>query len=101
MNVEDPLAAGALEMMVMAMSGELVARVLAGQVDGLQLAFVDQCLEIAVDRGDAQSWGIALRVLENLLRQQGPLGLRNRIADRRSLAGVAFHACRVAERSGV
>ena len=63
-----PLALPTLEVVVMVVADRLEARVLAGQVHGLQLAVFDQGLEVAIDRRDAQAGHLLLRRVEHFLR---------------------------------
>jgi hypothetical protein len=90
-DVEDPLALATLEMMMVVAPGELEARVLRRQHHRLQLALVDERLEVAVDRCDAEAWHFLPGSFEYLMRQQGAVGLRERVADGLALTGIALH----------
>lgn len=92
MHVEHALALPALEVVVVLMSDDLEARVLARQIHRLKFAFLHQRLEVAVNGGNAQPRHRLLCGVQHFVWQQRALGLCNGIADGAPLAGVAFHA---------
>ena len=88
-DVEEPAAGSAVEVVVVALAAEFVARGLAGQLDGDQPAALDERLEMAVDRCQAQARDAVVRIVEDLLRAERPVGCEERIPDRGLLAGLA------------
>ena len=51
LDLEDLVAGAAMEVVVVMLAGRLVARRLAGQLDGLERAFLDKPFERAIDGG--------------------------------------------------
>lgn len=66
MDVENPLALAALEVVVVPLMRDLVTRVFAWKQDGQERTVVDQLLEVAVHRRQAQRWRLGLRAREDL-----------------------------------
>ncbi len=90
-HVEHPLAAGALEMVVVRLARRLVAGAVAGQRHLLDLAGLDQQLQVAVDGGQAQAGHGRLRGGQHFLRRQRALCGVDGGADGAALAGGSFH----------
>ena len=64
---------------------------LAGQRHDLDLAGVDQRLQVAIDRGQAQRRDVAACLVQHLRGRQGPPGRDEDGADGGVLAGGSFH----------
>lgn len=73
MDVKDPLARIALEVVVVLVRGQLVQRIQARQVHRLQLATLRHVTQMTVHRGDAERRNGFACDFENLLRRQGPM----------------------------
>jgi hypothetical protein len=93
-HVEHALAGVAAEVVVMVAARGLVAGDLARQVHHLDRAFVDQRLQVAVDRRQSQRRDFAARGVQDFGRRQRPAGGVDRPADGGVLAGGAFHGGR-------
>jgi len=92
MHIEDAVARAATEMVVVPMTGCLVARRLAGQGDRVRRAILGHQLQVAVHRGHAHVGHRAARLLQQFVDRQGPAGSRNGRLQCGSLAGKSFHA---------
>lgn len=68
LDIEDPRALPALEVVVVPMCGQLIARALAGQINGLDDLFLDQGLQGPIDRGDPETGDFLMGSREDLLR---------------------------------
>jgi hypothetical protein len=66
MDIENPLALAALEVVVVPLMRDLVSRVLAREQDGQERTVVDQLLEISVHRRQAQRGRLGLCAGEDL-----------------------------------
>ena len=86
---KDLLAAVAVEVVVVAAVGAFVARGLAGQLDGLHIAGIEQDLQVAVDSGNAQRGKSHLGEGEDLRGQQRLLRMLDDVLDRIALAAAS------------
>ena len=91
LDVEDALALGALEVVVVLHVSALITRRLVRQLHGRQRAVFHHGLEVAIDGGDALTWDTALRALEDLLRVQRALGVQEDRTDGVALFGLSAH----------
>lgn len=92
MNIEDPIAGAATEMVVMVFASELVAAWLARQLDLVQPAFVEQGSDVAVDGGDAEARDAVLSGGENFTRPNRTVDFGDHFADGGALASFALDA---------
>jgi hypothetical protein len=97
MHIKYPQALCALKVVVVLVAGDFKARVVPRQAYLHQDIFFYQRFDVAVDRRDAQARHLSLRCVQHFLRQQGPVGLSNRVSDGCSLSGVSFHALSLTE----
>jgi hypothetical protein len=91
-DVEDAAAVVAVEVVVMAPAGDLVAGRLAGDVDGVDVAFGDEAFERAIDGSVAQRRDVGLRGGQDLAGAQRAGGAFEDGADGRALARLQLHA---------
>ncbi len=93
MDVVHRLTTPTLKMMVMVVMTvrELKPRRLSGQMDSLHPTLVQQGIEIAIDRGQAQAGRFRLGLLQHLSRQQRSGSPLQGVFDGAALAGVSFH----------
>lgn len=89
------LAAAALEVVVMAEAGSLVAGLAVWEDDGLDAAGLEQEIECAVNGGDAEAAERGKRAIQDLLDGDGPLRLGDGLENGIALAGLTL-----AERGG-
>ncbi len=99
-EVVDIFAAAALEVIVMAEAGALVAGLAIREDDGLDAFGLQQEVERSVDRSDAETTEGGLCALEDLLDGNRTLGLGDGLEDRIALAGMTLaergrHGCKV------
>jgi len=99
-NVIHLAAARTVEMMMVVQAGSLVSRRLARQVHRRQPAFIDQTLDRAIHRGDAQPGRIFLGGLKDLCRRKRTLLAVKRLPDGGSLVGLSFHVANLRGESG-
>jgi len=90
-HVEHTIAGSAHEMMMMRAARQLVAGTGARDLDLGQKSFVGKKPHIAVDGGDAQRWYIALPLVEDFFRAQGPSRIFEDLANRTALACLSLH----------
>jgi hypothetical protein len=89
-EVVDVAAAAALEVIVMAEAGALVAGLAIGENDGLDALGLEEEIERPVNGGDAETAKGGLGALEDLLNGDGTLGLGNGLEDGIALAGMTL-----------
>ncbi len=106
-NIEiiDVPAAAALEVVVMAEAGALIAGLAVRQDDGPDAFGFQEKIEGPVNGGDAQAAEGRLGALEDLLDGDGALGLGNGLEDCIALAGMTLaergrHGCKVRAGAG-
>lgn len=105
-EVVDVPAAAALEVIVMAHAGALVAGLAIGEDDGLDALGLKQEIEGAVDGGDAEATEGTLGALEDLMDGDGALRLGNGAENGIALAGMTLaergrHRGKVTAQTGV
>jgi hypothetical protein len=79
----------ALEVMVVLFAGEFVARCIAKDFDRLQPSFLDQGLDVSVDRGNPNARVVLLCRPENFFRRQRPIGFCKSLSNGSLLSGVS------------
>jgi hypothetical protein len=79
----------ALEVMMMLFTGYFVARRVAWYFDRLQPSFLDQRLDVSVDRGDPKARVVLLCRSENFFRGQRPIGFCKSLSNGSLLSGVS------------
>jgi hypothetical protein len=75
--------------MMMLFAGHFVARRVARYFDRLQPSFLDQRLDVSVDRGNPNARVVLLRRSENFFRGQRPIGFCKSLANGSLLSGVS------------
>ena len=80
----------ALEMMMVGFAGQLVAGGVAGELDGLQPAFLHERLDVSVDGGDAERRMVLLGGAENFFGRERTPGRCEGFADGGLLPCVSF-----------
>jgi hypothetical protein len=75
----------ALEVMVMRLPCHFIPGRIARDINGFEPALIDQRLNVAIDSCLAQSRMMALRALQNLIRGQWPVSVKEGVADSRFL----------------
>lgn len=90
-NVEDSIAIPAVKMMMVRLSGDLVASRFPGKADLDQPGLIDERPQVTVDGGDAQTGDDRSRGLVNLHRAQRPAGVVENAAEGRTLFGSSCH----------
>jgi hypothetical protein len=78
-----------LEVMMMLFAGHFVARGIARYFDRLQPSFLDQRLDVSVDRGNPNAWVELLCRSENFFRGQRPIGFCKSLSNGGLLPGVS------------
>ena len=87
-------AFAAVEVMMVGLTGDLVASGLAGQRNGIEPAFREQRLDIAVDGRDAERAIVTLGSGECFFRREGAVRFGKGIADGLFLASIAWNGLR-------
>ncbi len=90
-QLEHPVAAVAVEMMMVSLAGALVERAHGGVIDLLEPPLVDQQLEVAVDCGLIERFHLGATKAENLLDSQGPILVEEDLFDGGSLGCLSLH----------
>ena len=88
-HLEDFVADGAAEVMVMFFAADLVPRGLARNRDGGQPLFFDQRGDVAIDGRDADALDFFLGVGQRFFRRQRAVRADERGSNRVSLSGVS------------
>jgi len=70
-------------------AGHFVAGRVARYFDRLQPSFLDQRLDVSVDRGNPNTWVVLLCQLENFFRGQRPIGFCKSRSNGSLLSGVS------------
>lgn len=92
LDFEDPLAAATLKVVMVMCMGDLKPRILTRQQDRTKFTLLDQAAQIAIDRGQTETWNRPLCGLQHLLRQQRTSGPGNGLTDCSALASFSLHA---------
>ena len=79
----------ALKMVMMFFAGQFVTRRVARYFDRLQPSFLDQRLDVSVDRGNPKARVVLLRRSENFFRRQRPVCSRKSLSNGSLLSGVS------------
>ena len=90
-QLEDPVAAVAVEMMMVSLAGALVKGTHGRVIDLLEPTFIDQQLEVAVDCGLIERFHLGAAKAENLLDSQGPVLVEEDLFDGGSLGCLSLH----------
>lgn len=101
MDIENPFACQALEMMVMPMTRRLEAAAFTRQVHRLEFTLLHQRLDVAIHRGQTQPGYLLLSRVQYFLRQQRPFGLCDGLSNGAALASLSFHPERLADSAAV
>lgn len=96
-DLKNSSALGATEMVVMVFTGHLVARCLTRQFHCSNQLFLEQSVEGAVDRGNAQLGYLLLGGLQDLEGRKGPPSRLECLTDGLPLAGIALHVSIVSQ----
>lgn len=91
--VEDSAADAALEMVMMRLPGNFVARGQSGNLNPIQPLLGDKSMDISVDGSQSQPAERLFRGCLNLFCRQGPPFLKKSFADRILLPCLAFVCC--------
>lgn len=89
-NLKDPAALAAGEMVVMGFAGELIASGFAGKFDRGEPPFVNERFDGTIDRGHAETFVARLTGFVNLRRGEWTICLFKDFADHSTLLSVAF-----------
>lgn len=74
---------------MMLFAGHFVARGIARYFDRLQPSFLNQRLDVSVDRGNPNAWMVLLCRSENFFRRQRPVGSCESLSNGSLLSGVS------------
>ena len=88
-QIVDAAAVAAMEVVVVALAGDFVARRLAGDFDDGEPALGDEGVDVAIHGCDADAFDHALRRGEGFIRREGSGGLLKGSADGVFLASFA------------
>jgi len=80
----------AMKMMVVLLAGNLVAGRIAGNLDGLKPAFLDQTLNIPVNRRDSKRRMMALRCFERFIGREWAIRFDEGVTNRGLLFGISL-----------
>ena len=94
-DLEDAVATGAVEMVVVTLPVQLVPRHFAGELDGNQPSLVHEGPDVPVHRRDADPANFAAGGDQDLLRAQGSVRTLQGTSYSTTLTGVTFHRSRV------
>jgi hypothetical protein len=83
----------ALKVMVMLFPRYFISGRIAWDFNGFEPAFLNQGLDVAIDRGFAEGWMTMLRSLQHFIWRERPVGFKEGIADRGLLPclNLSFH----------
>jgi hypothetical protein len=82
----------AVEVVMVRFARALVARRLAGDIDGNEPALLDKRLDCAIDGGDAEARGAAAGGAVGFLRAEGPAGFLKASAKGGALGGLSLRS---------
>ncbi len=77
--------------MMMCHARRLIKDDAARHVDGVNFSFFNKCLQVTVDRRDADAATSALSKVQDLVNRQRPLGLLEYFKNGLTLLRVSFH----------